>query len=73
MNVCTFILTRVFTLQVNVETSTQRPVLRLEIPKKGKNSVEKSKTPTPTNQMEGNANGIDFSHYLIQMFFSIIL
>ena len=54
---------RVFTLQVNVETSTQRPVLRLEIPKKGKNGVEKSKAPTPTNQMEGNMIGIDLAYY----------
>ena len=40
-------------LQMNAETSTQRPVIRLEIPKKSKNDAKKSEMPAALNQNEG--------------------
>lgn len=38
---------------MNAETSTQRPVIRLEIPKKSKNDAKKSEMPAALNQNEG--------------------
>ena len=38
---------------MNAETSTQRPVIRLEIPKKSKNDAKKSEMPAALNQNKG--------------------